>query len=310
MLAVVACGGSSISVEDLPGEVKDARCDQLVKCEGIADRATCNGATFVDEATVPAIQAAIKDGTIKYDADKAADCVDQLSGQSCSFEGFHTTSACEGVITGTVATGGACKLDAQCANHGDCTPTGTTCDPETTCCPGTCMGGSTESALGGPCDDDMHTCATTAYCKPGATSGSNGTCTALVTAEAAACDDIAACSNPLYCNLNFQTGMGTCKKPAASGAACVRADLLACVDGRDYCNPTSLTCVRQVAVGAACMSGSAPCVDYASCIAGTCVIDIALGGTCVVDSGAQCAGSLDCKNGTCQAPTPDPVCTL
>ncbi len=310
MLALVACGGGSIAVENLPDEVKGARCDNLVRCEGIVDQKTCDASTFVDEGTLPAIEAAIKNGTIKYNGDKAADCVDQLSGQSCSFEGFHTTSACEGVLTGTVATGGACVLDAQCANHGQCEPSGTTCDPETTCCPGTCMGGSTESAIGGPCDDEMHTCGSAAYCKAGTTSGSVGTCTAVVTAEGGACDDITACANPLYCNLNFQTNMGTCKKPAASGAACVRADLIACVDSRDYCSTTTMTCVRQTAVGAACAPGSMPCVDYATCINSVCVADIALGGACVADTGANCAGSLECRMGTCQAPMPGPVCTL
>lgn len=311
MLALVAsCGGGSISVEDLPDEVKDARCDNLVKCEGIADQTTCNGAYSSDETQLPAIQAGIKNGTIKYNGDKAGDCVDQLGGASCEFTGFHNDSACDDVLTGTVVTGGACVLDVQCANHGQCVATSGSCDPDTTCCAGTCMGGSSESALGGPCDDEMHTCATTAYCKPGTTSGSNGVCTALVAGEGTACDDITACANPLYCNLNFQTGMGTCKKPAASGAACVRTDLLPCVDGRDYCNATSLTCVRRIAVGAACTSGAMPCVDYASCISGTCVGDIAAGGACVVDSGANCAGSLDCISGTCQIGPPDPVCTL
>ncbi len=310
MLALVACGGGSIAVEDLPGDVKDARCDNLLKCEGIADRATCNGAIPADTSQVPAIQAAIKNGTIKYNGDKAGDCVDQLSGRSCEFEGFHNESACSDVLTGTVATGGACVLDEQCANRGNCQPTGSTCDPATTCCAGTCVGGSTVSALGGPCSDQMHTCGTTAYCKPGTTSGAVGTCTALVTGEGTACDAVSACVNPLFCNVNFQTGMGTCKKPAASGAACVRMDLLPCADSRDFCNTTSNTCVRRIAVGAACVSGSMPCVDYASCIAGTCAGDIPAGGACVVDSGANCAGSLACTNGTCQAQPTGPVCTL
>lgn len=309
MLALVACGGGSIAVEDLPAEVKDARCDNLVKCEGIADRATCNAAITLDTSTVSPIQAGIKNGTIKYNADKAGDCVDQISGQSCAFDGFHNDSACDGILTGTVATGGACVISEQCANHGDCTPTDGNCDPDTACCAGTCMGGSIESALGGPCDDELHVCATAAYCKPGTGSGP-GTCTALVAGEGTACDDIQACVNPLYCNLNFQTGVGACKKPAASNAACVRADLIACADQRDYCNATSLTCVRRVAVGAACMSGSMPCVGYASCIAGTCVADIAAGGACVVDSGADCAGNLMCTAGTCQPRPSGPVCTL
>lgn len=310
LLALVGCGDDSISVEDLPDEIEGARCDTLVKCEGIADRATCDAAVVVDESELMTIEAGIKNGTIKYDEGQAADCIDQLGGGSCDFAGFHTENACAGVFTGTVVTGGACTIDLQCANQGECMPTSPSCDPETTCCAGTCMGGSSESAIGGPCDDDMHTCPTTAYCKAGTGSGTPGTCTALVAGEGTACTEIDACVNPLYCNLNFQTGMGTCKKPAASGAACTMTDLIRCSDSRDYCNATSMTCVRRIAVGQACMGSTMPCVDYASCIAGTCVADIPLGGTCNPETGPNCAGDLECVGTTCQVGAPGLVCTL
>jgi len=308
MLALVAgCGSDSISIEDLPDEVKDARCDNLVRCEGVVDRATCDAAVVAANEQVPEIKAGIANGTIKYSSGKAGDCVDELSGESCEFTGLHNPSACSDILSGTVATGGACTIDEQCANHGECAPTDDSCNPSTACCAGTCAGGTTESALGGPCDDEMHTCAATAYCKTAETGP--GTCTALVTAEGGACDELAACVNPLYCNLNFQTGVGACKKPAASNAACSRMDLLPCADGRDYCNATSLTCVRRVAVGAAC-SAMAPCVNYASCVTGTCQADIPLGGTCNPQSGADCAGDLDCVGTTCQVPAAGPVCAL
>ncbi len=308
-LALVACGGS-IAVEDLPDEVKDARCDYLVKCDGIADRATCDAAISVADAELATIQAGIDNGTIKYDEDKAADCIDQLGGRSCAFEGFHDENSCEGVFTGTVATGGACVIDAQCANQGECVPSAGNCDPDTACCPGTCMGGASESALGGPCDDEIHVCSNAAYCKPGMGSGAIGTCTALIAGEGSACDDLRACANPLYCNVDFQAGTGTCKKPAASNAACVRDDLIACADRRDYCNATSLTCVRRVAVGGACTSGSMPCVDFATCVNGSCVAEIAAGGACVVDGDVDCTGDLECTAGTCQPPVEGPTCTL
>lgn len=306
-MVFAACSGGSIDVDDLPDELADARCDNLVECGGIADQATCDAAVVVDESELDTIKTGIANGTIKYSGDDAADCIDQLGGRGCTFTGFHNENACEGVFTGTVATGGACSIDLQCANQGNCEITGN-CDPDTMCCTGTCMGGSSESALGGPCNDEIHTCATNAYCKPGATSGAVGTCTALVAGEGSACDAVSACVNPLYCNVNFQTGMGTCKKPAASKATCSRMDLIPCADSRDYCDATSSTCTRRIAVGGTC-SGTLPCVGYASCINGACVADIPLGGACTGD-GADCAGDLDCISGTCQVPPAGMVCTL
>lgn len=307
MLAFAACTGSSVGVDDLAGDIEDARCDALVRCSGIADRATCDAAVNVDDAEIETIKTGIKNGTIKYDGDQAGDCIDQLGDRSCEFTGLHTENQCDGVFTGTVPAGGACSINLQCANQGECVITGT-CDPETMCCTGTCMGSSNESPIGGPCDDDVHFCGTTAYCKPSATSGNPGTCAALIAGEGSACDAIDACVNPLYCNVNFQTEMGTCKKPSASNAACSRMDIIPCADSRDYCDATSLTCVRRIAPGGAC-STTLPCVSYATCLSGSCVADLPLGAACT-GSGADCAGDLDCINGTCQAQPAGMVCTL
>jgi hypothetical protein len=171
------------------------------------------------------------------------------------------------------------------------------------------MGSVTESAIGGPCADDLHFCSTDSYCKRGTGTGP-GTCTALVTAEGAACDALTACANPMYCNINFQTQTGTCKKAAASGAVCSRMDLLPCEDSRDYCDPTALKCVRRIAVGASCATTGTSCVAYSSCIAGTCVADIPAGGACTVDSGADCAGELDCIAGKCALAPSGMTCSL
>lgn len=306
-LLVFAACGDSVDFDDLPDGLEDARCDALVRCNGIQDSKTCDAAFNLDSADFDTIRTGIKNGTIKYDGDKAAECLDQLGGAGCTFDGFHETNACDGVFTGTVPAGGTCSIDLQCANQGDCQLAGN-CDPDTQCCTGTCVAGTIESAIGGPCDDEIHECAVNAYCKPGTGQGP-GTCAALVSGEGTACDALQACANPLYCNINFQTDMGTCKKPAASNAACSRMDLIPCADSRDYCDQTSLTCVRRVAVGGTC-SNTLPCVGFSSCISGTCVADIPLGGACTADGGADCAGNLDCISGTCQVPPTGMVCTL
>lgn len=298
---VLGCGGGGVSVENLPDKIDDERCDRLVACQGVQDRATCEAATQLDVGDYGSVEAGVADGTIKYNSGAAADCAASYGSKDCTFSGFHANDPCDDVFEGTVATGGACVIDLQCANGGDCQYAGT-CDPDIMCCTGTCMGGTmtTESPIGGPCSDELHFCATNAYCKSGTGPGA-GTCTALVTNEGGACDELDACSNPMYCNLNFQTGMGTCKKPAASNAACSRMELIPCADLRDHCSPTTMTCVRDIAVGGACGTG-VQCVGYASCVNGACVADIPLDGACVADSGADCAIDLECISGKCQLP--------
>ena len=301
LLAVVlGCGGGGVSVGDLPDKIDDERCDRLVACGGAQDGATCDAATQADLEDYGSVQAGVEDGTIKYDSGAAADCASSFGNTSCNFPGFHQKDPCDDVFQGTVPTGGACVIDLQCANNGNCVYPNN-CDPDVMCCTGTCMGGTmrTESAIGGPCSDELHFCGTNAYCK--SPTNGPGVCTALVTNEGAACDELDACSNPMYCNLNFQTGMGTCKKAAASKAACSRMDLIPCADLRDFCDPTSLTCIRDIAVGGACGPGI-QCVGYSSCINGTCVADIPLNGACVADTGADCAVDLECIAGKCQLP--------
>ena len=297
---VVGCGGGGgVSVEDLPDEIEGSQCDRLVACEGVVDRKTCEASFDLDSADYGSIEAAVKDGTVKYDSGAASKCADSFGDTSCKFPGFNQDDPCDDVFTGTVPTGGACVIDLQCANFGECVITGT-CDPEIMCCTGTCMGSATESAIGGPCADDLHFCAANSYCKEGSGTGP-GTCTALVAMEGGACDALDACANPMYCNLNFQTGTGTCKTPAGSGQTCSRMDLLPCADSREYCDMTTLKCVKDAAVGAACGGTTGvQCVGYASCINAVCVADIGPGGACQADTGADCAGDLECISGTCQ----------
>jgi|MudIll2142460700_1097286.scaffolds.fasta_scaffold02728_5 hypothetical protein len=304
LACLVGCGGGGVSFENLPDEIEDAQCGQAVACQRVTDRPTCEAAFELDGGLFGSIEAAIADGTIKYDADAAGACADSFGGTDCKFGGFHEDNPCDGVFTGTVPTGGACVIDLQCANLGECVATSPSCDPDTACCPGTCMGSTIESQIGGPCDE-THFCGVDAYCKEGTTTG---VCTALVASEGAACDSIVACANPRYCNLDFGTGTGTCKTPAASGAACLRTDLIPCADSRDHCDPTTLECVRDVAVGATCGDG-VQCIGFASCVNSVCLADIPLGGACQAD-GADCAGDLECVSGTCQMAPPSMTCSL
>jgi hypothetical protein len=308
VLLVIGCGGGGVSLGDLPDKIEDAQCDRAVACEGAKDRTTCEGSTAIDTGEFGTIEAGVEDGTIKYDEDKASACIDLLGDTDCDFAGLDQDNPCEEIFIGTVPTGGQCVTDLQCANFGECEFTGT-CDPDITCCTGTCAGSVTESALGGPCGDELHVCAANSFCKPPASGSGAGVCTALITTEGGACEAIEACANPMYCNINFTTGDGACKKPAPSGAACSLMDLLPCADSREYCDATTQRCVADAAVGATCGNG-VQCVGYASCVNGTCLADIAAGGACTPSDGADCAGSLDCENGICVLPAPGMTCML
>jgi hypothetical protein len=284
--------------------LENAECDFEVLCELVVDRATCDAANIRLNQDLKSLLAAIADGSVKYDAEAAKRCIDYLSMRPCTFAGFHVDNPCDDIFTGQVTGGGACQVDGQCAGiAGMCRQNDSQCNTSLACCPGTCTGALSESVLGGPCDDGMHVCAFDAVC-------SNRICSTPQAMEGGPCTELDGCANAMVCNLNFTTGMGTCKTPAASGAACVRGDVRPCADMRDYCNAASLTCVRAAAVDASCVNG-VPCVGYAQCKQNKCVADLKLGETCVAGpSEPRCAGTLVCTGGTCQAPNGGLTCVL
>ncbi len=311
VLAVLgACGGGGggkVAIADLPESLADAQCEAAVRCGDFPDLASCQAALILAGNGVETTIGAVEAGTIQYDEGKAGECLDQIASSSCEFEGFHGTNACADLFVGTVATGGACFVDEECANAGECAITDDTCDPNAACCPGVCQGGSTEVALGGACNGDK-ACAANTYCKPGAVQGADGTCSALNTAEGTACDGIDACVNPMYCNFDFGTNEFTvCTKAAASNATCDPTVLIACADVRDYCDAT-MTCVRAAGAGQACAPEGAECLAYATCTNMTCVTDPLAGDACVVDAEPSCLGTLECTAGTCQPPAPGMSC--
>ena len=307
LVVLFACGKDSIGFDDFPGGLEGAQCGFQVDCDLQPDNATCQASIDIDDGEVGSLDAAIADGTVIYDAEAAQACVDAIRGQGCSFPGFQDRpDPCDDVFTGTVATGGACIIDVECANGGSCAPTDVNCDPDVSCCAGTCQGMDTPLvAIGGVCEGGD--CVANAFCKFPAGANS-GTCTAAITTAGTACDELDACANPMVCDLDFATGMGgTCVTPAGSNQACDPGGLIACGDLRDYCDPASMKCTRRVDVGGACPTG-VRCVGFATCVNAVCLADPKLGEACVVDGAQDCLGSLSCINGTCQLPPASMVC--
>ena len=297
-------GGGAPSIDDLPAYVLDTECNYETTCNQVADEATCKASIQVMDHQSETIIADVKAGIIKYDADAAKACYDAAAAEGCTFPGFHTkdNNPCSTYLTGTVAVGGACFVDLECADHGNCNPTMSGCDTSTTCCPGTCAVGTpaTEVAIGAACAETSQ-CPVNGYCK-GATSTAMGTCTAVVTTAGAACDSFDACANPMICNLTSQTA-GTCYTPGATGGTCNPAFFVpayACLDDRDYCDAASMKCTARVAVGATC-SSAILCQGLASCVNTKCVANGAAGAACNSNNGPDCVNGLSCTNSVCTA---------
>jgi hypothetical protein len=305
-----ACGGSSPpSIDDVPSFVLNAECSIQVSCNETPDEATCKSSQQLNDIQSETIIADVKAGIIKYNGDALQSCIDQITAAGCDFTGFHgpDNNPCITYLTGTVAAGGACLVDQDCVGNGNCTPTMSGCDPNTTCCPGTCTASTdtTKGAIGATCTNS-NGCTSTAYCK-GATQTAPGMCAALIATAGAACDATDACANPMVCNQSqVGTGAGTCAAPGATGATCDPTVFIPCIDERDYCDAT-MKCSPRVAVGAAC-SDTILCEGLADCVNAKCVAQGTAGATCDTSAGPNCLGGLDCTNSKCTLPAAGNSC--
>lgn len=98
-----------------------------------------------------------------------------------------------------------------------------------------------------------------------------------------------------------------CLAPPAEGATCTTGN--PCDGLADFCDPTTLKCVAEIAVGGACPSGVG-CVDYATCdsVSATCVARGKAGEACDVNT-PFCLGSLQCTTaGLCALRAAAPIC--
>src|SRR5262245_6534908 len=311
LIVASACGGGgNVKIDDFPDELAAAICERDVRCGFQPDKATCEASTIFEGNDVETTIGAVKAKTLEYSESQAKKCLDSIRKDDCTFDGFHIASPCDDLFIGTLAAGTACVFDDECADGGECTQTDMACNRNTACCAGTCAAGPAVAAAGAACGNTGGAgtvCDDGLYCKD--TGGATGMCTALVATEGAACDTFFdTCADPFYCNItDFMTFTGKCAKPAASGATCVTADLIACEDARDYCDATATTCTRAVGVDAAC-SDMISCVGFATCTAMKCVANPSVGAACDAQNGPDCLGTLSCTNATCTAPVPGTNC--
>jgi hypothetical protein len=302
VVAATACGDDSVEIGDFQARLADAYCKNAVTCQNVPDMASCKAAIQLKSRLLETLVARVNTKVIKYDGGKAAECFDYIDSAGCAFTGFYPeANPCDTVFTGTVAAGGACTISNECAADGTCERTDPNCDPQTTCCPGTCKAAPTLVALGGDCTSLP--CVDTAYCD-----STTNKCTAPITTAGAACTDFDACANPMICDV-FATAP-TCITPAARGATCDPMALFGCADQRDYCDTTTTKCTQNVAIGTACGGANgATCIGYADCNTNMVCVALGLAGAaCTTGSDSSCLGDLQCPSGSCTLPAPEAAC--
>lgn len=278
-LVFAACGGgASLSLEEYPQEVRDAFCQNFVKCGVIKDLETCRKLDFgVDIQLTETFLAAVDSGKAKFNGDKAKSCVDGIADASCDV--FDDTQRagpveCSQILTGTLRAGGACTVSAECISL-DCRIQ----DCNMACCPGTCLGDTAPvvAKLGEACQRQTTRCETGSYCD-----SDSGTCLAVKPLNAE-CTSQDACDSGLACVGTVTSG--NCVKPPKLGETCTSF----CSDFDAVCDPTSKLCVKVVLGGEACVinAGGSNCSPLYFCDGGRCSGGTPLGATCAADN--ECA---------------------
>jgi hypothetical protein len=229
---------------------------------------------------------------VRVDSAKAASCVAafQSATAACTdLEVTFSSSACQGAITGTVATGGACFTDVDCAAG--------TCDTSVAC-PGVCIAFltagqpcSTSKAICGPglaCDGATGTCKQLSAtggpcpCLPGNYCDS-GTVTCVARKTSGPCTSLDQCAFGTIC------AQGQCTPFVGVGATCVpSAAATACGLG-SYCDPGTTKCVAWPVIGQSCAVFSLCQTGY--CDTGTSIC------TALKAPGASCASPIECQPG-------------
>jgi hypothetical protein len=304
-------GGRSIPLDQIAGDLVNAECDFLVACEGAPDRTTCLASIAVDSAQLATLKVDVAAGTVVYDGQAAAACLDVYrSLTSCKQTavgdlGQKLDAVCGQVFTGTLAAGSACFFSEECADHGICDRT--TCT-SSGCCAGTCHARPTAIPAGGDCSNPLpdQDCVDGTLCTADAAGG--GTCKAPL-AAGARCGPYDRCALPYQCGgtVDPLTNEGTCTAPPGHGQAC---DISGnCDDARDVCDQTTHVCTNAIAVGGACATSDA-CVSYATCDGTTCVARPGPDASCDSLAPDPCLLSLGCDATTmhCALPPTSPSC--
>jgi hypothetical protein len=285
-LAAAACGDNrpGLGFDDFADAQRAAECTHDVTCGLFADEATC--LAYFRARPDRDLAAAVANGKVHYDAQRAEQCVDALAMRGCdlTLRADRDVAACDLVLTGTLPDDASCAFDAECVSGACDAPA---CSPAT-CCLGACAATLADAA----CRRDDQ-CGVDQFC------GEDHACHARALAGAT-CEADGECADGLGCIGVTELMPGNCRALPHLGEAC---PYLRCADVGATC--TGGTCAAVGLPGAACATDD-DCSPFALCdtAAQRCVDVPTLGMPCT----GSCAGEAWCDldaTHTCIAPKPD-----
>ncbi len=305
-------GDSEPTLEELPERLVAALCVELESCLGDnageaffgPDGCEARVRAQVEDGDFDATIDAVEAGRVQYDGSKVSDCLASIRGTGC---GFQTTrvlesESCRLVLEGSVAAGGDCAIDEDCAGVAFCKRVGDQC-------PGAC----TELLEAG------EACTRDDECENGlACPSSVDRCVApgrLGEACGRATD--AVCAAGLICLGASATTAGECSDPeelyvAALGEDCspfeseLCVDDLACAIVLPLEGEARFRCMERHDLGSGCTFGApSQCPDGSYCngvdfangdVEGTCAELPDEDDACNTQGGAPCAAGLSCDS--------------
>ncbi len=332
-LALAACAtsnpppasGPGIASADFDDKLVDALCVRDVRCGVYVSLDACIAAQPGPSPHERAQrQADVTAGVVTYDPVIAAQCLDFIANAACTDLAIHdnwtAVQACARFEGGTIANGGACNHDEECASSNcEAAPDGPSAG---VCLAGTCQ--PIELALGGVCGQGYPACPAGSACVEGeCRQGSPSGTTCYDQGECAlglACDlERQVCAPPVHegeiCGplpcaeagldcLPTELGpennvVSRCRRRADRGEACAEsvydtAGLPMCKSGL-VCDVNSRVCVDLPVAGQPCQWTE--CAPGATCVGSTCEPEFADGTACTRSD--NCA-SGDCVLETCQ----------
>jgi hypothetical protein len=353
VLATTACGSgssngssSSIAFADLPAKYAEAACAAYQACYGSIFALYLNGVDCVqlmtqrlENGTFSLLDGKIAEGTVVYDASKAAACLTAISQLDCAALMNRDQPECLAALDGTVPLGGDCDLNEECKGSALCQSSsgtcpgqcvsllsaGQACTADANCSNGLLCSSETKlcvkpAATGEACEYGSPPCGTGLLCLgKDDTLHIPGTCqsaiTALKGAEGDVCDPTAGnlCKTGVSCILDSVdiAGLQLVWKCVATGTYEAGEDCKpgipeACSSG-NYCNtglnPLSGTCTAIPDAKEACGTGfGAECKPGAVCVQDVCENYAANGVSCTGD--AMCYSEYCGASGGCEPRLP------
>lgn len=202
MLLVAGCGTDGIAIEDYADAQRASQCRYYVQCGIISDLETCDQTNIGWYFTSPQLIEAVHAGTVKWDGEAAARCLEQ--DVSCDLTSDAHRLYCAPITAGTLHDGETCQLGSECISK--------ECWTEPCvglCCEGYCVG-DTAPVPGHIGDVCRYSICQEGYCD-------DSVCVPRLPAGAP-CDG-AFCDDGLACRYDT-TGMRRCVELPSTGERC------------------------------------------------------------------------------------------